>query len=333
MSRPMLPLVAWAVALSWAVAAADDKPGTLQWKAGAASPFERVEAPTAVIDGKLFLFGGFSSDLGASAEIDVYDPAADQWTRRKDMPTPVTHLNPAVDGKTVWFAGGFKGRHPGPVTDEVWKYDVDSDTWSAGPPLPEGRGAGALEVVGGLLHFVGGYKADRVTNSADHWALPLPVGADKWRRGADLPDPRGHLASIVVGGTLYVLGGQYGHDAGQVDVATCQAYDAQNDGWTPIASLPDGRSHFESSTMLRGGKILIAGGRCNASTPPRDVVDDLVEYDPATNRWRVVGTLPKPLLAPSAGIIDGRLIVTSGGLNNPRPLVAATYVAPLPAEK
>ena len=34
-----------------------------------------------------------------------------------------------------------------------------------------------------------------------------------------------------------------------------------------------------------------------------------------------------------AGIIAGKLIVTGGGLNNPRPLVAATHVAELPAEK
>src|SRR5260221_7940203 len=96
----------------------------LEWKKAAPSPFARVESPAAVVDGKLYLFGGFTEDLEASNRLDVYDPASDSWTRKNDMPTRLTHLNPAVDEKTIWFAGGFKGKHPGPVSAEVWKYDV-----------------------------------------------------------------------------------------------------------------------------------------------------------------------------------------------------------------
>ena len=111
----------------------------LVWKKAAPSPFARVESPTVVVGDKLFLFGGFDDQLGASNELDVYDPANDIWTRRKDMPTRVTHLNPAIDDQTIWFAGGFKGKHPGPVVAEVWKYDIAADTWTPGPPLPQPR--------------------------------------------------------------------------------------------------------------------------------------------------------------------------------------------------
>src|ERR1700693_4927840 len=78
---------------------------TLQWKKAAPSPFARVEAPSAVVDGKLYLFGGFVTGLGASNEVDVYDPASDSWKRLNDMPTRVTHLNPAIDRGSIWFAG------------------------------------------------------------------------------------------------------------------------------------------------------------------------------------------------------------------------------------
>jgi hypothetical protein len=116
---------------------------TLEWKEAAPSPFARVESPAAIVDSKIYLFGGFTEDLDASNQVDVYDPVSDSWTWKKDMPTRLTHLNPAVDGNTIWFAGGFKGKHPGPVTAEVWKYDIASDTWTAGPPLPERRAGGA----------------------------------------------------------------------------------------------------------------------------------------------------------------------------------------------
>ena len=58
---------------------------------------------------------------------------------------------------------------------------------------------------------------------------------------------------------------------------------------------------------------------------------DLLEYDPQADAWRVVGNLPVKVLAPAAAIIAGRLVVTGGGLNNPRPLTDATWIAPLPA--
>ena len=303
----------------------------LEWQKGAPSPWARVESPTAVVGGKLYLFGGFTETLAAANQLDVYDPASDSWTRKKDMPTRVTHLNPALDGPTIWFAGGFKGKHPGPVTDEVWKYDHTADTWSVGPPLPEARAGGGLEVVGRRLHYFGGYKSDRQTDSADHWSLALD-GGKGWEREADLPDPRGHVSAAVLDGKLYALGGAHGHDKTQNDLSSCHRFDPATKKWTQIASLPDGRSHFESSTLIYQGRILVVGGRCNQSTPMRNVVGDLLEYNPQADAWRVVGELPVKVLAPSAAIIGGRLIVTGGGLNNPRPLTAATWIAPLPTQ-
>jgi N-acetylneuraminic acid mutarotase len=304
----------------------------LTWKMAAPSPFARVESPTAVINGRVYLFGGFTGDLSASPEVDVYDPAQDAWTRKKDMPTGVTHLNPAIDGGTIWFAGGFKGKHPGPVTDEVWKYDIASDAWSAGPPLPERRAGGGLEIVGRKLHYFGGYLSDRDTGSADHWVLSLE-GDSAWQRAANLLDPRGHLTSAALGGKIYALGGADGHDLKQIDVKTCHVYDPATDKWSAIASLPDGRSHTESSTLVHEGRILVVGGRCNSSSPPRNVVSDILEYDPARDRWSVLAAMPQALMAPSAAIVDGRLIVTCGGLNNPLPLEATTRIAVLPARR
>jgi len=302
---------------------------TLEWKQGAPTPFARVESPTAVVDGKLFLFGGFTEDLQASNQLDVYDPTTDTWMRKKETPTQLTHLNPAIDGTTVWFAGGFKGKHPGPVTAEVWKYDIPTDTWTNGPPLPEPRAGGGLAVSGRKLHYFGGYKVDRDTNAGDHWSLPLD-GGKAWEREADLPDPRGHVSSEVLDGRIYALGGDHGHDKTQIDVNSCHRFDPATRKWSEIASLPDGRSHFESSTIVYKGRILVVGGRCNSSKPPRNVVDDILQYDPKTDTWRDVGRLPEKLLAPSAAIIAGRIVVTGGGLNNPRPLTANTWIAPLP---
>ncbi len=171
----------------------------------------------------------------------------------------------------------------------------------------------------------------------------------EWRKGAPSPFARVESPAVVVEGKLflfggftetlaasqqvdvYALGGDHGHDKTQIDVNSCHRFDPRAKKWTALAGLPDGRSHFESSTIVHQGRILIVGGRCNASQPPRNVVGDLLEYDPKVDTWRVVGALPGAVLAPAAAIIAGRIVVTGGGLNNPRPLTSATWIGVLPA--
>lgn len=312
-----------------ATAAANPAWPALQWKKGTPSPFARVESPTAVVEGKLYLFGGFVTGLGASNEVDVYDPVSDTWKRLKDMPTGVTHLNPAIHRGTIWFAGGFKGKHPGPVTAEVWKYDIAADTWTSGPPLPEPRAGGGLEIASGKLHYFGGYKPDRDTNSPDHWSLSLD-GGTTWQREADLPEPRGHIAAAVLADKIYALGGAHGHDKTQIDLKFCHRFDPATGKWSAIASLPDGRSHFEGSTIVHQGRIIIVAGRCNSSQPPRNLVADILEYNPKTDVWRLLGVIPEKLMAPSVAFLAGRIVVTGGGLNNPQPLTEATWIAAIP---
>ena len=183
--------------------------------------------------------------------------------------------------------------------------------------------------MGRRLHYFGGYKADRDTNSGDHWSLSLDDGKE-WQREAELPDPRGHVSAAVLDEKIYALGGDHGHDKTQIDVSSSHRFDPATKKWTEIANLPDGRSHFESSTIIHNGRIVVIGGRCNSSQPPRNVVGDVLEYDPRQNKWRGVGAMLEKLLAPAAAIIAGRIVVTGGGLNNPRPLTANTWIAPLP---
>src|SRR6185295_8480599 len=98
----------------------------------------------------------------------------------------------------IWFAGGFMGNHPGPTLRSVWKYDVVSDSWIEGPPLPEARGGGGLVRVGRVLHYVGGhYAAMQETAAGDHWTLSLDSGTE-WIRRAPLPVPRGHFGIIAL---------------------------------------------------------------------------------------------------------------------------------------
>jgi hypothetical protein len=42
----------------------------------------------AVLQGKLYVAGGFGDGVGAVGTLEEYDPVTDDWVRRRSMPTP-----------------------------------------------------------------------------------------------------------------------------------------------------------------------------------------------------------------------------------------------------
>jgi N-acetylneuraminic acid mutarotase len=293
------------------------------WVRATASPIERVEAPTLVLNGKLYIFGGFDARLRPIPRLDVYDPSKDSWDRLKDIPLKVTHLNPASDGKTVWFVGGYKGRHPGKVTAEVWKYDVAADSWSKGVELPEARAGGALVYHDKRLHYFGGF-ADRNKTCVEHWTLALNDNR-KWQPAPAMPAPRGHLSAAVIDDTIYALGGQIGHDGNPKDAKECYKYKPATRKWSACADLPFNRSHFEPGTIVTDGRIVIVGGRSNNTKLGKPGVAHITQYDPKTNKWTELDPLPHRLLAPCAAVVGDKLVVIAGGLNNTQPVQSTTW--------
>ena len=284
------------------------------WDTRHDSPMVLFETAAVEIDGKVYVFGGFhNAKIQASAAVWEYDPATDAWTRKRDMPSIRTHVTPARLGERLWFAGGFVGDNPGPVTDEVWSYDWKADHWSPGPPLPHPVGGAALVVLAGKLHVYGGYVDDFNTNSTYHWVFDPSdsLAAPAWTPAAPLMRARGHLGGVVLDGKAYALGGNLRHDPDPIDVPWVDRYDPELDRWFEVAPFPFPRSHFESSIVIRDGRLLVIGGR--ARPTGEESLADITEYDPITDRWTALAPLPEARFAPIAVLAGDRLLVALGG--------------------
>jgi len=304
------------------------------WQERAPLPMPRFEMGTAVIDGELYVLGGFGPGVRATTRVDVYDPVADAWRRVADLPEALTHFNTAVDGGTLWIAGGFLDTGTGPAVASVWRYDVDGDRWHAGPALPEKRAGGGLAVLGGRLHYVGGLLPDRDTDSADHWVLDLAAPRG-WELAAPMPAPRNQFGAIAHDGKLYVVGGQFRHDStlsSPLDQARVDVYDPQSDRWNRLADLPGPLSHVEPSAFAHAGMLVVLGGRGAGQLQARVLELDL-DTDPGSDvdqrAWRAAGELPSALLAPGARVLDGSLIVVGGALDGYQSQ-ATTWALPWP---
>ena len=290
-----------------------DRRTQIAWTNAAASPIWRCEAQKGVVDGKLYVFGGFIEGMtGAVTRSDVYDPAANGWTRLADLPTRVTHGATAIDGTKIYIAGGWVSwgvlgqQEYG--TRDVWVYDVASNTYAKGPSLPEPRGAGAMVTIGRTLHFLSGTDPAR-NDRTEHWVLDLDNPSTGWVSSVPVPVGRNHVAAVVVDSHIFFMGGQTGPD----DLTGAQTslfvwHPAWNQ-WRQLPDLPVARSHHNEATLVHRGRIITIGGTTNGKQDLRDVA----ALDLRTGSWTALTPLPAGGYTGLAMIVEEVIYYTTGG--------------------
>jgi N-acetylneuraminic acid mutarotase len=292
--------------------------GAFGWETYKDSPGPHYEAQGIAVGGRLFVFGGFNVGAVVTPASYAFDLASDTWTTLTPMPEALTHAGQAADGTFVYIAGGFVGSSPGGSTEHVWVYDTEADSWSAGPDLPADRGGGGLARVGRTLHYFGGgtrtQGSNPITDMGDHWSLDLGGQAGpgddaaSWTPLAPLPNPRNHLGGTAAGGLVYAIGGQHGTDEFSGNQDDVHVYDPVGGSWAPVADMPRPLSHMSASNFPMNGRVVVAAG----VTQGGGDVADVIEYDPASDTWVALPSLPGSRQSPVAGFVDGRIVVNGG---------------------
>ncbi|MEP6594969.1 MAG: carbohydrate-binding protein [Ginsengibacter sp.] len=306
-----------------------------QWVSKAYARKKRSEVTSVIYNGKLYAFFGFrDSALNVEPGVEVYDPLANTWQLLGSLPLnkAVTHQGVALIDSNVWLIGGRVGRDPGPLTNEIWIYNITSNSFSAGPPIidpatgePLLWGAGGATFLGRTLHIFGGFIINACNNdqgtyhltlNVDDW-LTNPAQAAPWKNElAPLPVKRNHFGTAVLGGKIYAIGGQFGHDCdGGLDKQYSHVYNPSTDTWTELPLLPAPRSHIEGGTFAIDGKIYLVAGQGTYGVSQNKVTI----FDPNGNNgagsWTDDNnlTLPKRYEGVSAKVINNTFIIDHGG--------------------
>lgn len=292
------------------------------WQPIASAPYPLYEGQGAAVDGKLYMFGGFvNGALEVTTEAVVYDPTTNSWSSIADAPIPLTHGSHAVDGDKIYVLGGYVGSHPGGSTNQVWIYDTVTDTWIAGPSLPEDRGGGGAAILDRKLYFYGGATRTQgdVASAVDHpdtWVLELGAtdapsdDGTTWTALADLPMPRNHMAGVSVSPYLYAIGGQFKENEFTGNSDLVHRYDPANDVWTEVARLPIEIGHITASSFASGGRIFVVTGVTENSTS----TDKMFMYDPETDTWSLLPAAAAAVQSPIAAEIDQTFYMIGGDI-------------------
>jgi len=219
-------------------------------------PTARSGSRAAIINGLLYVVGGFGSPPVTGRELEVYDPHQGTWQSLAPMPTARGSAGVGgINGK-LYVAGGSSG---GTVLEV---YDPVSNTWATKQSMYLNH-QGAAAVIGNKLYVVG--PSSNFTNSLEVYD---PV-TDAWTVKTPMPNPRA-AGAAALNGLLYTVGGD--------SFGTVEAYNPVTDSWSSKASLPgNGNPIYDPGVAVMDGKLYAAGGFNHGTTV--DV------YDPALNQW------------------------------------------------
>jgi N-acetylneuraminic acid mutarotase len=288
---------------------------------------------SATANGKFYLFGGSGATIGTRyvlpGRVLEYDPSADKWTSKKQMPRPSDHMAVAEYRGKIYLFGGVSTEGPGDAgaynfqLNDSWEYDPTMDSWKALPPMPTRRNAAAAVEAGGKIYVIGGSGlGPGAPNPASAEQL-LVTGANevfdpatnKWESRQAMPTPRNHPAIGMVGGKIYLIGGRIGsaNVANFLAEATgvVEEYDPATDRWRVMSKMPTARSGEGWATY--DGLIYVVGGELRDYHMDA-IFRDVEAFDPATNSWFRLPPMPTARHGVNAAAIGNRLYLIGGHL-------------------
>src|SRR5262245_41915276 len=141
----------------------------------------------------------------------------------------------------------------------------------------------------------------------------------RWNATGDMHAARAQqTATLLPDGRVLVAGGVDGNnDETNHALASAELYDPATGKWSATGSMRWPRA-FHTATLLKNGKVLVAGGYCPGLTTPTcphggdpdGAIAESELYDPKTGRWKATGSMTTTRFGHTVTLLpDGRVLV------------------------
>ncbi len=178
------------------------------------------------------------------------------------MPTARTALGVAVANGKIYAIGGMVGYYNALGTNEM--YDPATNIWTTMAPMPTPRYHFGIATYNNKIYCISGTTGLWVMGVTPESGVDPVTGANEvydpqtnsWETKAPLPSPRERMATTIVDGKIYVIGG--GTILGPLTVngtGSIDIYDPATDTWSTGANSPF--SVFDLATAAVDTKIFM----------------------------------------------------------------------------
>ncbi len=275
---------------------APDHCGPAGWAAAPAYPIAAFGIASVGQGAALYNFGGATTS-GITAAAYRLDTATNTWASIAPLPEPRAQAGAVSDGTDIYIVGG--GDAAGQVTNTLWRYDPATNTYATLPASSDAADGAAVVYLRGKVYRIAGSGTSGPLASV----AAFTIATQTWTPLAPYPFPIEDLMATTDGTYLYAAGG---FAAGSAGSNKTYRYDPHAGFWddTAIADLPGGR--LAAGSAFYNGRWILAGGANNVT------LDSRLAWDPATDAWRSLETLPAPVAAPGTGVAGDSLYLVGG---------------------
>ena len=192
--------------VSGAIEVYDPARDTWEIKNPMPTPMTQLEAN--VVNDKIYLVGGRTGGQYSTVSTNqVYDPITESWTSKAPMSYPVAdYASTVINGKIYVIGGQDEFNNPMNLnTTQI--YDIKQDSWSFGHPLAFALldSAACTLPYSNTIYLVGGQIGSNGSSTAT--VQVYDVDNDKWVFGPSLNTARFRLSIVVIGNSIYAMGG------------------------------------------------------------------------------------------------------------------------------
>ena len=272
-------------------------------------------ARTTVINGNVYLGGGFAMNDRDCYLVCKYDPVKDEWSTLP--PAPVLEFGVGqLNGKLVIVGGWYKKK----ATSDVHVFEEDTQQWVKSiPPMPSGLAA-SIAVSHSSSLVVCGTPDDTSLASV----FVYHSQSSQWHSTPPLSFCSAYSSGVIVNDTFYVAAfmecviEQESHPSSPAvfSLPLSTLLDPMPlKAWQRIPDTPCHISHLAAT----GGCLLALGGLHNACDLKKaeERADNLTTavhaFCPATSSWVKIGDLPDLRLWPAISTLSSGELFVAGG--------------------
>jgi Kelch motif/Galactose oxidase, central domain len=214
-------------------------------------------------------------------------------------PTPTATPTPTPPPCGTAKLYNIAGFNLGGQTTTTRIYDIPTDTWTTGAPIPEPSGLSdhATAYWDGKIYVAAGFNGSSAINTLRAY----DIATDSWSTLAPLPQALFLPGFGIINGKLYIASGNDGF----VELNTLYIYDIATNTWTTGANVPTPVTG-PGSAVYQGKLYLFGGG-----FPTTLTITQI--FDPGTNTWTTGPSMNVSRLWFYGGAIDDTSIVAPGG--------------------
>jgi N-acetylneuraminic acid mutarotase len=249
------------------------------WEQKAESFTARDSATATVLDGRIYVFGGYAGGNHSLRSWEWYMPETDAWDRIYGnwMLKHRAHLtSAALDGK-IYIIAGYST-----VTDEcldvVTRFDAGDNSFAYVEPLPVAVCFMRAAALNGKIYLTGGMDNNDNLLSTLYEYDPAE---DTWTQKASMSVARFEHGTVAVNGKIYAFGGLESWDPEEIYHTSGEIYDPATNTWSPMADMPMGLGRFGATTD--GRYIYVAGGTNSDFWYTH--LDVVLRYDTEIDTW------------------------------------------------